>query len=39
VALALEEVKADYTSYTVNVMDKPQWYVTDVNPVGKVRSI
>lgn len=37
VHLALEEVKADYKFYTLNVMNKPEWFTAQVNPAGKVR--
>ena len=36
VHIALEEAKAQYTSYTVDPMKKPDWYVSEVNPIGKV---
>ncbi|GJE97135.1 glutathione transferase omega [Phanerochaete sordida] len=39
VHLALEEAKADYTLYTVNIWDKPAWYAAKVNPIGKVPAI
>lgn len=39
VHLALEEVKADYTVYTVDVMNKPKWYTEQINPVGKIPAI
>ena len=36
VHIALEEAKADYTLHTIDRWNKPAWYVSDVNPVGKV---
>ena len=35
--IALAEAKSSYTSYQTNVHDKPEWFVTKVNPVGKVQ--
>ena len=39
--LALEEVKADYTFYAVDIRDQPlmAWYAETINPIGKVRYI
>ncbi|PIL28264.1 hypothetical protein GSI_09676 [Ganoderma sinense ZZ0214-1] len=40
VHIALEEVKADYTPVTVNLMEKPEWYNQKVNPItGKIPAI
>ncbi|KAI0666284.1 thioredoxin-like protein [Trametes maxima] len=39
VQLALEETKAEYTSYSVNLMEKPEWFAAKVNPVGKIPAI
>ena len=37
VHIALEEVKADYTPVTINLMEKPEWYNQKVNTItGKV---
>ena len=38
VHIALEEVKADYTLTTVDLLEKPEWYSLKVNPAGKVSS-
>ncbi|KAM5541828.1 hypothetical protein V8D89_004557 [Ganoderma adspersum] len=37
--IALEEAGADYTSYTLDAYNKPPWFVSDVNPVGKIPAI
>jgi glutathione S-transferase len=34
--MALEEAKAKYTRYEVDLWNKPEWFVAKVNPVGKV---
>ncbi|KAL7283926.1 hypothetical protein ACG7TL_001198 [Trametes sanguinea] len=39
VEIALAETKADYTSYVVDLKNKPSWYAAKVNPVGKVPAI
>ncbi|KIP05388.1 hypothetical protein PHLGIDRAFT_119903 [Phlebiopsis gigantea 11061_1 CR5-6] len=39
VHIALEQAKADYTPYTLNVLDKPDWYAAKVNPAGKIPAI
>ena len=38
VLIALEEAKAKYTAYPIDLANKPDWY-PKVNPVGKVRSL
>ncbi|EKM56324.1 uncharacterized protein PHACADRAFT_253393 [Phanerochaete carnosa HHB-10118-sp] len=39
VHIALEEAKAEYTSYHVDLKDKPAFFVNEVNPVGKVPAL
>ncbi|KAI0350034.1 thioredoxin-like protein [Trametes cingulata] len=39
VHIALEEAKADYSCHTVIVQDKPAWYISKVNPIGKIPAI
>ncbi|KAH9849004.1 thioredoxin-like protein [Lenzites betulinus] len=39
VHIALEEAKADYTSFSINLMEKPAWYAEKVNPAGKIPAI
>ncbi|OSD02598.1 glutathione transferase omega class [Trametes coccinea BRFM310] len=39
VEIALAEAKADYTSYVIDLNNKPSWYAAKVNPVGKVPAI
>ncbi|KAI1789475.1 hypothetical protein LXA43DRAFT_1062840 [Ganoderma leucocontextum] len=40
VHIALEETKADYTSVTINLMEKPEWYNLKINPItGKIPAI
>ncbi|KAI0651478.1 thioredoxin-like protein [Trametes meyenii] len=39
VQLALDETKAEYTPYTVNLMEKPEWFAAKVNSVGKIPAI
>ncbi|TFK87756.1 thioredoxin-like protein [Polyporus arcularius HHB13444] len=39
VHIALEEAKAAYIQYVVNLADKPAWYAAKVNPAGKVPSL
>ncbi|KAI0824921.1 thioredoxin-like protein [Trametes gibbosa] len=39
VHLALEEAKADYTAFSINLMARPPWYATKVNPAGKIPAI
>ncbi|KAI0360316.1 thioredoxin-like protein [Trametes cingulata] len=38
VHIALEEANADYTSYSVNLKERPAWYAK-VNPAGKIPAI
>ena len=37
--LALEEAKAEYTPVTINLMERPPWYNTKINPAGKVSHV
>ena len=37
--LALDEIKAEYTTCTIDTRNKPEWYTTLVNPRGKVSSV
>jgi len=39
VELALAEAGATYTKYSIDLQNKPDWYVPKVNPVGKVPAI
>ncbi|EKM56306.1 uncharacterized protein PHACADRAFT_253365 [Phanerochaete carnosa HHB-10118-sp] len=39
VHIALEEAKAEYTLYYVDLKDKPAFFVNKVNPVGKVPAL
>ncbi|KAI9061595.1 glutathione transferase omega class [Trametes sanguinea] len=39
VEIALAEAKAEYSSYIVNLRNKPSWYAAKVNPLGKVPAI
>ncbi|CAE6418277.1 unnamed protein product [Rhizoctonia solani] len=40
VIIALEEAKAEYVTYEVDPMDKPEWYVPKVNPAtGKIPAM
>ncbi|KAL1941828.1 hypothetical protein VTO73DRAFT_6828 [Trametes versicolor] len=39
VHIALEEAKAEYTPCSINLMDRPPWYNTKVNPAGKIPAI
>ncbi|KAJ2993114.1 hypothetical protein NUW54_g7778 [Trametes sanguinea] len=39
VEIALAQAKAEYTSYIINLADKPAWYAEKVNPVGKIPAI
>ncbi|KAM5541835.1 hypothetical protein V8D89_004564 [Ganoderma adspersum] len=39
VHIALEEVKADYTPVTINLMEKPEWYNQKVTITGKIPAI
>jgi glutathione S-transferase len=37
VELAFQEAKADVTRYWIDLKNKPEWFASRVNPVGKVR--
>ncbi|KAL6302571.1 glutathione S-transferase C-terminal-like protein [Sparassis latifolia] len=37
--LALEEAKADYTKFEIDLSNKPEWYAPLVNPASKVPAI
>ncbi|KAG9099415.1 hypothetical protein FS749_001335 [Ceratobasidium sp. UAMH 11750] len=37
--IALQETKADYTKYEVDLINKPEWYAPKVNPASKVPAI
>lgn len=37
--IALEEAKADYTKYQIDLQNKPEWYAPKVNPASKVPAI
>ncbi|KAG9102299.1 hypothetical protein FRC06_002144 [Ceratobasidium sp. 370] len=37
--IALQEAKADYTKYEVDLTNKPEWYAPKVNPASKVPAI
>jgi len=37
--LALEEAKADYTKFQIDLSNKPEWYALKVNPASKVPAI
>ncbi|GBE89240.1 glutathione S-transferase C-terminal-like protein [Sparassis crispa] len=39
VELALEEAKAPYTKFQINLQNKPDWYAPLVNPASKVPAI
>ncbi|KAI0336579.1 thioredoxin-like protein [Cubamyces sp. BRFM 1775] len=39
VQVALNQAKADYTDYVVNLSEKPAWFTEKVNPVGKIPAI
>ena len=39
VRLALEQAEVEYTTYDVNILEKPDWYLQKVNPEGKVRAL
>ena len=38
VRLALDYVKAEYTTYDVNLANKPDWFLAQINIAGTVRS-
>ncbi|KAJ7093435.1 thioredoxin-like protein [Mycena belliarum] len=37
--LALAEAKVDYTRFEVDMVNKPEWYTSKVNPAGKVPAL
>ncbi|GAB1517246.1 hypothetical protein RhiTH_000290 [Rhizoctonia solani] len=37
--IALQEAKADYTLYEIDLANKPDWYAPKVNPASKVPAI
>ncbi|CAE6501775.1 unnamed protein product [Rhizoctonia solani] len=37
--IALQEAKADYTTYEIDLTNKPEWYAPKVNPASKVPAI
>ncbi|CAE6498285.1 unnamed protein product [Rhizoctonia solani] len=37
--IALEEAKADYITYNIDLLNKPEWYTSKVNPASKVPAI
>jgi len=39
VELALEEAKADYTRFEIDLKNKPDWYAPKVNPASKVPAV
>ncbi|OBZ77265.1 Pyrimidodiazepine synthase [Grifola frondosa] len=39
VELALEEARAKYTKFQIDLQNKPQWYAPQVNPASKVPAI
>jgi len=39
VELALEEAKADYTKFQIDLQNKPEWYAPQVNPASKVPAV
>ena len=38
VDLAFQEAKADVTRYWIDLRNKPEWFVSQVNPAGNVRN-
>jgi hypothetical protein len=36
--MALEEAKAQYTLFQINLKEKPEWLTSIVNPAGEVSS-
>src|ERR1700761_6425327 len=38
VEMAFQEAKADVTRYWIDFNNKPEWFVSQVNPAGKVRD-
>jgi len=39
VEMALDEAKAPYTSYPIDLQNKPHWFNTQINPASKVPAI
>ena len=39
VLMALIEAKAEYTTYDVDMTNRPAWYIEKVNPTSLVRSV
>ncbi|EIW77600.1 glutathione S-transferase C-terminal-like protein [Coniophora puteana RWD-64-598 SS2] len=39
VAIALSHAKADFTFCSIDLMNKPEWFVSQVNPAGKVPAV
>lgn len=37
--IALQEAKAEYTTYEIDLSNKPEWYAHKVNPASKVPAI
>ncbi|KAL0957908.1 hypothetical protein HGRIS_000089 [Hohenbuehelia grisea] len=37
--LALEEAKAEYTRFEIDLQNKPEWYAPKVNPASKVPAV
>ncbi|KAG8762359.1 hypothetical protein FRC11_009662 [Ceratobasidium sp. 423] len=37
--IALQEAKADYTMYEIDLSNKPEWYAPKINPASKVPAI
>ncbi|CAE6518360.1 unnamed protein product [Rhizoctonia solani] len=37
--IALQEAKADYTTYEIDLSNKPEWYAPKINPASKVPAI
>ncbi|KAJ1309967.1 hypothetical protein OPQ81_006725 [Rhizoctonia solani] len=37
--IALQEAKADYTKYEIDLSNKPEWYAPKINPASKVPAI
>ena len=36
VEMALHEAKVECTRYEIDLRNKPEWFVTKINPVGQV---
>ncbi|KAG2744859.1 hypothetical protein P692DRAFT_20877434 [Suillus brevipes Sb2] len=39
IELALAEVNAPHKAYQVDLFNKPEWFTSKVNPVGKVPAV